>query len=99
MEPDHADDAQDQTRRPSRRRAQGGIGMSRVTVKIWVDDRLPGVQYSVEMCGQGFGGSNMTRRQALRALRRRIVKLGYNMTTLKVVSRDHGVTTYRGDLK
>ena len=73
--------------------------MSSVTVKIWVDDRLPGVQYSVEMCGQGFGGSNMTRRQALRALRRRAVKLGYTMTPLKVVSRDHGVTTYRGDLR
>ena len=75
------------------------MAMSDVTVKIWVDDRLPGVQYSVEMCGRGFGGSNMTRRQALRALRRRIVKLGYNMTPLKVVSRDHGITTYHGDLK
>ena len=73
--------------------------MSGVKVKIWVDDRLPGVQYSVEMCGQGFGGSNMTRRQALRALRRRIVKLGYNMTPLKVVSRNHGITTYRGDIQ
>ena len=75
------------------------MGINSVTVKIWVDDRLPGVQYNVDLGERGFGGSNMTRRQALRALRRRIVKLGYNMTTLKVVSRDHGVTTYRGDLK
>ena len=75
------------------------MGMSSVTVKIWVDDRLPGVQYSVDLGERGFGGSNMTRRQALRALRRRAVKLGYTMSPLKVVSRDHGVTTYRGDLK
>ena len=75
------------------------MGINSVKVKIWVDDRLPGVQYSVDLGERGFGGSNMTRRQALRALRRRAVKLGYNMTPLKVVSRDHGVTTYRGDLK
>ena len=75
------------------------MGINSVKVEIWVDDRLPGVQYSVEIGDQGFGGSNMTRRQALRALRRRIVKLGYTMTPLKVVSRDHGITTYRGDIQ
>ena len=75
------------------------MGINSVKVEIWVDDRLPGVQYSVEIGDQGFGGSNMTRRQALRALRRRAVKLGYTMMPLKVVSRDHGVTTYRGDLR
>lgn len=73
--------------------------MSSVTVKIWVDDRLPGVQYSVDMEEQGFGGSNMTRRQALRALRRRVVQLGYDMAPLKVISRNHGITTYGGDLR
>ena len=73
--------------------------MSSVTVKIWVDDRLPGVQYSVDMGEQGFGGSNMTRRQALRALRRRVVQLGYDMTPLKAISRNHGITTYGGGLR
>ena len=73
--------------------------MSSVMVKIWVDDRLPGVQYSVDLGENGFGGSNMTRRQALRALRRRVVQLGYDMTPLKAVNRSHGTVTYRGDLR